>query len=224
LLTDADTKEETEAQKDVVKLMTIHAAKGLEFPCVFAVGLEENIFPSAMSMYDRDDLEEERRLFYVVVTRAKKKLWITLAKNRYRFGSLVSNEPSRFIEELPPLMVEKTMLSSNSFNSRIDADAPTLWGKPAATTTNTGASKIIAQKKVVGVNAASSHVPSENFTVANPIDIVQGIRVEHQRFGFGTVAVVEGTTADKKAKIIFEKGIGEKMMMLNFAKLSIVQE
>jgi DNA helicase II / ATP-dependent DNA helicase PcrA len=224
LLTDADTKEESDAQKDVVKLMTIHAAKGLEFPCVFAVGLEENIFPSAMSMYDRDDLEEERRLFYVVITRAKKKLWITLAKNRYRFGSLVSNEPSRFIDELPPLMIEKNMLSSNSFGARLDADAPGLWGKPASSIGSTGASKIIAQKKVVGVNAASNHTPSTNFTVANPIDIVQGLHVEHQRFGFGTVTVVEGTTADKKAKIMFEKGVGEKMMMLNFAKLSIVQQ
>jgi DNA helicase-2/ATP-dependent DNA helicase PcrA len=79
LLTDADREDDDEATKDVVKLMTIHAAKGLEFPCVFVVGLEENIFPSAMSLYDRDDLEEERRLFYVAVTRAKKKLWITLA-------------------------------------------------------------------------------------------------------------------------------------------------
>jgi DNA helicase II / ATP-dependent DNA helicase PcrA len=225
LLTDADTKENAEAQKDVVTLMTIHAAKGLEFPCVFAVGLEENIFPSAMSMYDRDDLEEERRLFYVAITRAKKKLWITLAKNRYRFGSLVNNEASRFIEELPPLMIEKNMLSSNNYIGRREVEAPGLWGsgsddKSFPKTNNP--SKIIAQKKVPNVNAVSNHVPSQNFTVANPIDIIQGIRVEHQRFGFGTVSVVEGTTIDKKAKIIFDNGVGEKMMMLNFAKLSIV--
>ncbi len=81
--------------------MTIHAAKGLEFPCVFAVGLEENLFPSSMSMYDRAGLEEERRLFYVAVTRAKERLWVTYANSRYRFGSLVQNEPSRFIEEIP---------------------------------------------------------------------------------------------------------------------------
>src|SRR5690606_26378416 len=99
LLTDADKNNEDD--ENVVKLMTIHAAKGLEFSCVFAVGLEENIFPSAMSIYDREGLEEERRLFYVVITRAKSKLWISFAHNRYRFGSLVQNEPSRFISELP---------------------------------------------------------------------------------------------------------------------------
>src|ERR1043165_3442302 len=99
LLTDADKDDDENA--DVVRLMTIHAAKGLEFPCVFSVGLEENLFPSSMSMYDRNDLEEERRLFYVAVTRAKERLWVTYANSRYRFGSLVQNEPSRFVDEIP---------------------------------------------------------------------------------------------------------------------------
>ncbi|MGC4234897.1 MAG: 3'-5' exonuclease, partial [Niabella sp.] len=98
LLTDADEKD---PNADTVKLMTIHAAKGLEFSCVFAAGLEEMLFPNAMSINTREELEEERRLFYVVVTRAKKKLWITYANTRYKFGQLVQNEPSRFIDELP---------------------------------------------------------------------------------------------------------------------------
>ena len=98
LLTDADEKD---PNADTVKLMTIHAAKGLEFSCVFAAGLEEMLFPKAMSINTREELEEERRLFYVVITRAKKKLWITYANTRYKFGSLVQNEPSRFIEEIP---------------------------------------------------------------------------------------------------------------------------
>jgi DNA helicase-2/ATP-dependent DNA helicase PcrA len=93
LLTDTDN--ENEEEQNTVKLMTIHAAKGLEFPIVFLVGMEENIFPSSMSMYDREDLEEERRLFYVAITRAKEKLWISFANNRYRFGSLVQNDPSQ---------------------------------------------------------------------------------------------------------------------------------
>jgi DNA helicase II / ATP-dependent DNA helicase PcrA len=202
--------------------MTIHAAKGLEFPCVFAVGLEENIFPSAMSLYDRENLEEERRLFYVAITRAKKKLWITLAKNRYRFGSLVNNEPSRFVAELPPNMIEKNMLSTNSFGASVPS--PSLWGSAnkTATTKDANDSKIIAQKKVIGVNAASTHTASSGFTATNPAEINVGVRVEHQRFGFGKVVNIEGNAADKKAKIVFENGIGEKMMMLNFAKLMVV--
>ncbi len=98
LLTDTDQKD---PEADTVKLMTIHAAKGLEFSCVFAAGLEESLFPNAMSINTREELEEERRLFYVVITRAKHKLWITYANSRYRFGSVIQNDPSRFIEEIP---------------------------------------------------------------------------------------------------------------------------
>ena len=111
LLTDVNNDD---ADKDAVSLMTIHAAKGLEFPCVFSVGLEENLFPSAMSLYDRADLEEERRLFYVVVTRAKSKLWISYANTRYRFGSLIQNDPSRFLDEIPEPFLDKTFTGSAS--------------------------------------------------------------------------------------------------------------
>ena len=100
LLTDADT--DKNADTDAVKLMTVHAAKGLEFKCVYVVGMEENLFPSSMALFDREGLEEERRLFYVAVTRAKERLWVTYANSRYRFGSLVQNDPSRFIDEIPP--------------------------------------------------------------------------------------------------------------------------
>ena len=105
LLTDADEKD---PNADTVKLMTIHAAKGLEFGCVFAAGLEEMLFPNAMSINTREELEEERRLFYVVITRAKKKLWITYANTRYKFGSLVQNEPSRFLNEIPEQYTERS--------------------------------------------------------------------------------------------------------------------
>jgi DNA helicase-2/ATP-dependent DNA helicase PcrA len=98
LLTDADEKD---PDADTVKLMTIHAAKGLEFGCVFAAGLEEMLFPNAIAINTREELEEERRLFYVVITRAKQRLWVTYANTRYRFGQLVHNDPSRFIEEIP---------------------------------------------------------------------------------------------------------------------------
>jgi len=105
LLTDADDKDE---HADTVKLMTIHAAKGLEFSCVFAVGLEEMLFPNAMSINTREELEEERRLFYVVITRAKQKLWISYANTRYKFGQVVQNDPSRFINELPEDQLDRS--------------------------------------------------------------------------------------------------------------------
>src|SRR5580693_7648850 len=105
LLTDADEKD---PNADTVKLMSIHAAKGLEFSCVFAAGLEEMVFPKAMAIKTREELEEERRLFYVVITRAKQKLWITYANTRYRFGSLVQNEPSRFIDEIPSELLDRS--------------------------------------------------------------------------------------------------------------------
>ncbi len=98
LYTDADNNKD---DADSVKLMTIHAAKGLEFSCVFVGGLEETLFPSGMSINTREELEEERRLFYVAITRAKKKLWLTYANARYRFGQLQQNDPSRFIDEMP---------------------------------------------------------------------------------------------------------------------------
>ncbi|WP_431212805.1 3'-5' exonuclease [Puia sp. P3] len=105
LLTDADEKD---PNADTVKLMSIHAAKGLEFSCVFAVGLEEMLFPNGMAINTREELEEERRLFYVVITRAKQRLWISYANTRYRFGNLVQNEPSRFIDEIPSEYLDRS--------------------------------------------------------------------------------------------------------------------
>src|ERR1041384_464963 len=96
--------------------MTIHAAKGLEFGCVFAAGLEEMLFPNAMSINTREELEEERRLFYVVITRAKHRLWISYANTRYKFGSLVQNEPSRFIDEIPEKFLDRSFAGSNNRN------------------------------------------------------------------------------------------------------------
>nr|MBP6456703.1 exodeoxyribonuclease V subunit gamma [Chitinophagaceae bacterium] len=205
LLTDADqNKNET----DVVSLMTIHASKGLEFANVFVVGLEETLFPSSMSLYDRDDLEEERRLFYVAITRAKTNLWISFATNRYRFGNLVSNAPSRFLEELPDKYVNKTKA-----NKPIRGNTNT-FQHPAS-----GGAQAIQQKKVV--QTVAQHVVSTDFKTDDPNIMETGMKVEHARFGFGKIELIEGTITNKIATINFGS-LGQKKIMLNYAKLRIV--
>jgi DNA helicase II / ATP-dependent DNA helicase PcrA len=231
LLTDADN--EKDEDKNVVRLMTIHASKGLEFKNVFVVGLEENLFPSQMSMYDRESLEEERRLFYVAITRAKEKLWITTAQNRYRFGSLISNEPSRFLEELPEQFITKNEVAAKLFSTGFtgrgfasSASSATWTNSKNTSNDNLRGTKVelfSEQRKVVGINSISTHVSSSNFNPSDPALINSGVRIEHQRFGFGIVKSVEGSVRDKKAIIFFEKGVGEKKMMLNFAKLMVIE-
>lgn len=215
LLTDAD---ETDENADTVKLMTVHAAKGLEFPCVFVVGLEENLFPSSMSLYDRDDLEEERRLFYVATTRAKERLWVTYATSRYRFGQLVQNEPSRFIDELPEMHLDRSFtgpsargVGSVGFGS----------SNAARSFEKTPSLKKIAEK--INQPKPSSHVPTANFTADNPMEMEVGMTVEHMKFGFGTIKALEGGAQNRIATIEFKDGNGIKKIMLNFAKIRIVR-
>jgi len=215
LLTDAD---ETDENADTVKLMTVHAAKGLEFPCVFVVGLEENLFPSSMSLYDRDDLEEERRLFYVATTRAKERLWVTYATSRYRFGQLVQNEPSRFIDELPEMHLDRSFtgpsargVGSVGFGS----------SNTARSFEKTPSLKKIAEK--INQPKPSSHVPTANFAADNPMEMEVGMTVEHMKFGFGTIKALEGGAQNRIATIEFKDGNGIKKIMLNFAKIRIVR-
>lgn len=235
LLTDADKNGGEE--EDVVKLMTIHAAKGLEFSCVFAVGLEENIFPSAMSVYDREGLEEERRLFYVVVTRAKSKLWISFAHNRYRFGNLVSNEPSRFIQEIPATYLD-TQFANNvgSRGSFASAQATTKAGfnrNTVNSVSNTGNytrpgtanNDKAGTKPVANLSKASSfvHIPNPNFQADDPLDMEAGMRVEHMKFGYGTIQKMEGNINNRMATIKFDHVDGDKKIMLQYAKLQIIK-
>lgn len=216
LLTDADTN--NDENQDVVKLMTIHAAKGLEFPCVFNVGLEENLFPSAMSLYDRNDLEEERRLFYVAITRAKDRLWVTYANSRYRFGSLVQNEPSRFIEEIPEQYLDRTFTGmSNRAQGSVNA-----WGN----TLNQNFDRTPSLKKLaekLQKPAAASHTPSTDFKADDPMEMQIGMNVEHLKFGFGEIKALEGGANNRIATIEFGGGHGQKKIMLNFAKIRIVR-
>ncbi len=203
LLTDADEKDD---DPNKVSLMTIHAAKGLEFPYVYVVGLEENLFPSAHSLIVRADLEEERRLFYVAVTRAEKRLFLTYADNRYRWGNLTFCEPSRFIEEINPDFIQSAQKAKvpvkNSFST--ESAMPKLKFK-----TDQSKLKKIEPKKVKEAIAASSE------------EIQAGMEVEHLRFGRGKVVNVEGSGANKKASVFFH-GVGQKQLLLRFAKLKIV--
>ncbi len=227
LLTDADQKDEN---ADTVKLMTIHAAKGLEFSCVFAVGLEEMLFPNAMSINTREELEEERRLFYVVITRAKQKLWISYANTRYKFGQVVQNDPSRFINELPEDHLDRSYAGGGFRNQSSSTASERMrgWGQ-----TNTIQQKsFFDQPKKTSerpgympppssVTKPVIHQPSADFKPSDTSDLREGQKVEHQKFGFGIVLKMEGAAHNPIATIKFDLN-GEKKIMLNYAKLRIV--
>lgn len=220
LLTDADEKD---PNADTVKLMTIHSAKGLEFSCVFAAGLEENIFPNSLSINSREELEEERRLFYVVITRAKHKLWITYSNARYRFGSLVQNEPSRFIDELPELYLDRSYAGGGVRNQ-------SGWGLGSAfermhrgfDASNTRRETAKPQSSFAAPRQPlKEHKPSEDFKASDTTNLQVGDKVEHQKFGFGEVTRMEGAAHNPIATVRFDLN-GEKKIMLNYAKLRIV--
>jgi DNA helicase-2/ATP-dependent DNA helicase PcrA len=217
LLTDADQNNDPNA--DVVKLCTIHAAKGLEYPCVFVVGMEENLFPSAMSLYDRESLEEERRLFYVAITRAKERLWITYANSRYRFGSLVQNDASRFIEEIPAAHLDRTFTGAS--NRPAAGGAGSMFNQPSFD--KVPSLKKLADKLAAANAAPPTHTPTANFAGDDITDMKPGMTVEHQKFGFGTIQTIEGGANNRIAAIDFGEGNGIKKIMLNYAKLRIVQ-
>lgn len=230
LLTDSDQKD---ANADTVKLMTIHAAKGLEFDCVFAAGLEEMLFPNAMAINTREELEEERRLFYVVITRAKQRLWVSYANTRYKFGSLVQNEPSRFIEELPEDFIDRSFAGGGSRNSgsfgssafeRMNGGG---WGN--GSTQNFGEAPARRKdttpaylKPAALQTKAVEHKPSSDFVPSDTSNLQPGQKVEHQKFGFGEVLKMEGAAHNPIATVKFEHN-GEKKIMLNYAKLRILE-
>ncbi len=225
LLTDADEKD---PNADTVKLMTIHAAKGLEFVCVFAAGLEEMLFPNAMSINTREELEEERRLFYVVITRAKKKLWITYANTRYRFGSIVQNDPSRFIEEIPEKYLDRSFAGAARSQSNNNWQAGTAFermnrgfGQPASDERRTTESRPAYLPTNNRQQTVVNHVPSKDFVASDTSQLQAGQKVEHQKFGFGEVTKMEGSAHNPVATVKFDLN-GEKKIMLNYAKLRIV--
>ena len=202
LLTDADNDKDEDA--DNVTLMTIHASKGLEFPHVFIVGLEENLFPSIQSISTRSELEEERRLFYVAITRAMETVTLSHAQTRYRWGDFTITEPSRFLEEVPAELIDKP--------------APTMFTqkkKLPGSQTETAPSFQKRNLSPVGNNSnGNDSQPSSG-------DIREGAEVEHSKFGKGKVISVEGSGPNQKATVYFHS-VGNKNLLLRFAKLKVI--
>jgi len=208
--------------QQAVSLMTIHLAKGLEFPNVYIVGLEEDLFPTAMSVNTRAELEEERRLFYVALTRAEKRVTLTYTLSRYRWGKIIDAEPSRFLAEIDEQLVDNQVVNDDYFfkpfmdASVFDAPDPNkvrfrqpVKKKPTA--------KVPPKARMKSVSKAA---PSSGPTL-DLSEIQQGIRVSHSRFGFGTVVSTDGVGNDAKALIRFDQS-GEKNLLLRFAKLKVV--
>jgi DNA helicase-2/ATP-dependent DNA helicase PcrA len=209
LLTDAD--EDKSEERNHVSLMTIHASKGLEFPHVFIVGLEENLFPSQMALNSRTELEEERRLFYVAVTRAMQTATLTYASSRFTWGQSISCEQSRFIDEIDKNYMEFEGVSRPGGRSLMGGgfEKPFTGGLNRSLGTN---SPLKSLKDVTGQ-------PSRD--TSGSIDVIVGNNVEHDRFGKGKVTKIEGTGPDKKATIFFPHH-GTKTVLLRFANLKII--
>lgn len=217
---------------DRVALMTIHLAKGLEFPTVFIVGMEEDLFPSAMSLNTRSELEEERRLFYVALTRAEHQAYLTYAQSRYRWGKLIDSEPSRFIEEIGDRYLEyltptetnyryKPTINVDIFGdvdkSKLRLTKPVSGTPPKNKTENSINSNLNIRK----LKPVSGNAPSSGNTNLFDSKLTVGNTVMHERFGKGLVLNLEGAGADKKAEIKFEVG-GIKKLLLRFAKLEVI--
>ena len=208
LVTDSDLKDAAQ-DGEAVTLMTIHSAKGLEFRNVYIVGMEENLFPSQMMITSRKDLEEERRLFYVAITRAEKKLTLSYATSRYQWGNLRSAEKSRFLDEVDPAFLNFKFAP---------APGPGTGESPFQHVFERRSNLVAAPVRKV---APTNYVAPADFKPSDTSNLAAGQRVEHPKFGFGTVAQLEVQQGTTKATINFEE-VGEKVLLLSFAKLRVV--
>ena len=231
LLTTGDDDDKDAVNK--IKLMTIHAAKGLEFPHVFVVGMEEHVFPSYM-VSSQSELEEERRLFYVAITRAQRFLTLSYAHMRFMFGSTSMNDSSRFLQEIDKRYIESVQATSGKDNTRPGARPGNNWGAPYHQAAPESRNNRPPQKQNIwerAVPAAKSTAlpsqPADNLKLGALISSTQqmttGQKVFHEKFGIGTVTAIVEQGADSKAVIQFEK-FGVKTMLLRFAKLKSVLE
>ena len=221
LLTDLDSDGDEEQPK--VVLMTIHAAKGLEFPTVFVVGLEENIFPSPLCVNSIRELEEERRLLYVAITRAEKHCILTCAQNRFRYGRMEFDTPSRFIKDFDPrlLKVEGTVPGMPVIPRQLYSPQRSLIASQRTASQNPRpvATQFVADPKPRLVPVR--HEPPQPQSAIGDIGIKEGNIIEHQRFGVGTVIKVEGSGENTKATVAF-KNAGTKQLLMKFARYTII--
>ncbi len=217
LLTDAENDDD---EQERVSLMTVHSAKGLEFPYVFLVGLEEDLFPSQMALHSREDLEEERRLFYVGLTRAQKKAFLSYSDSRYKFGQLIHSEPSRFLEELDPAYIEE--------ESGRDKGVPFEEAEKGRSQDNGGQKgngkagkeqEKAAEQRKKNLKKVQKGAPPPGGGVQEDLEV--GTEVEHSRFGKGKVVALEGKSPDTKATVYFPQ-VGNKQLLLKFARLKIL--
>lgn len=218
LLTSVDKEDEKDTNKDKVSLMTIHAAKGLEFPYVYVVGLEENLFPSQLSINSRADLEEERRLFYVAVTRAEKQATLSFASMRYRFGNVTYCEPSRFIDEIDEKYLDYPEEQAAPAFSSTTFDKFRENYNSSASTANSTLNFNPKPKKLIRLNTGLSGSSAPVDLSLNK-SLQQGDTVMHEKFGRGQILSMEGVWPETKANIAFEKN-GNKSLLLKFARLN----
>lgn len=227
LTTDQDKKEE--GTEDKVSLMTIHLSKGLEFPVVHLVGLEENLFPSFMSSSTREELEEERRLFYVALTRAEKQVFFTYAVSRFQWGKITDAEPSRFLSEVDGKYIDfinpamqSRFVNHSGLKSGIFDDEPSVPRsfrkvEPKKTLARKNEEKQVSSARNLKP-VASAKIHSGNGASSQDIEV--GDKVRHDRFGIGEVTFLDGTDPENiKAKVLFQHE-GEKNLILKFAKLT----
>ena len=236
LLTDLDSDEGD--SNDKVTLMTIHSAKGLEFPTVFVVGLEENIFPSPMCTNSMRELEEERRLLYVAITRAEKHCILTCAQNRFRYGRMEYDTPSRFIKDIDPELLDVQSevgggKSSFGGSSYVGSRSPEWMQNPRPVATQFKADpkpRVVAPRQPekpvdpFGPNfkrVYNAVAPRPMASDPNPSDLREGSKIEHQRFGIGVVTKIEGSGENTKATVEF-RNTGTKQLLLKFAKFKII--
>ena len=245
LLSAVDVEDEEDSDNKIT-LMTVHSSKGLEFPYVFVVGMEENLFPSGGFLASESDIEEERRLFYVAMTRAMKAVWLTFASTRMRNGKHESNYPSRFIREIDRKYIQNPLeAASDSDGSRQYSDGLRQYSdglrqysngsrQYAGRNPDTGSSRRTSEPMSSGmkssgvtpfrkpVQVVSPKTGDYDFQPSPINQLAAGQRIEHNRFGFGYIKEISGNAAGLKARIAFD-AYGEKILMLNYAKIRIVQ-
>ena len=228
--------EDDEETSNKIALMTVHSSKGLEFPYVYVAGMEENLFPSGGFMASESEIEEERRLFYVAMTRAKKAVQFSFASTRMRNGKTESNSPSRFVREVDPQYIANPLSTEIQEDGASDGNESGFrFGKRGWNNNSYGRSGAVrVEKKEVSPKPASpavirrpqpvvaKRVPDSEFEPTPILQLRAGQRIEHNRFGFGQIAEISGSAADMKAKISFDEH-GEKILILKYAKIRVVQ-